>query len=132
MKRAIELYVEDLGFAVEIGDIAVTECQMVNQFTGGEGRPPRFTRGYGLAFGHTERKAMAMALVDRALRAGELGEEREADAGPGVRAIALRQRAGIRLRPTLQISPLRRFSIGARVVAPAAAASGRKIAEAAA
>ncbi|OYW35759.1 MAG: hypothetical protein B7Z42_13925 [Brevundimonas sp. 12-68-7] len=31
-------------------------------------------RGYGLAFGHAERKAMAMALVDRALRADELGE----------------------------------------------------------
>ena len=31
-------------------------------------------RGYGLAFGHSERKAMAMSLVDRALRADELGE----------------------------------------------------------
>src|SRR6202030_3600178 len=37
--------------------------------------PPRFTRGYGLGFGHCERKAMTMALVDRALRARELGEE---------------------------------------------------------
>ena len=36
--------------------------------------PPQFTRGYGLAFGHSERKAMAMALVDRSLRARELGE----------------------------------------------------------
>ncbi|CAN0120662.1 unnamed protein product [Pylaiella littoralis] len=34
----------------------------------------RFTRGYGLTFGHTERKAMSMALVDRALRGQELGE----------------------------------------------------------
>ena len=42
--------------------------------------PPQFTRGYGLAFGQCERKAMAMALVDRALRAGELGEERVAPA----------------------------------------------------
>ena len=33
-----------------------------------------FTRGYGLTFGHNERKAMAMALVDRALRWRELGE----------------------------------------------------------
>ena len=53
---------------------------MVNQFTAGDGRPPRFTRGYGLVFGHSERKVMAMALVDRALRAGELGEERRAPA----------------------------------------------------
>ncbi|HEY1027685.1 MAG TPA: carbon-phosphorus lyase complex subunit PhnI, partial [Pseudomonas sp.] len=35
----------------------------------------QFTRGYGLAFGYAERKAMGMALVDRALRAGEYGEE---------------------------------------------------------
>jgi alpha-D-ribose 1-methylphosphonate 5-triphosphate synthase subunit PhnI len=73
----VELFVEDLGFAVSIGDIALTECQMVNQFTGGGGRPARFTRGYGLAFGQSERKAMSMALVDRALRADEFGEERK-------------------------------------------------------
>ena len=47
--------------------IAVTECQMVNQFAGSASEAPRFTRGYGLAFGQSERKAMAMALVDRAL-----------------------------------------------------------------
>jgi len=33
------------------------------------------TRGYGLAFGQSERKTMSMALVDRSLRARELGEE---------------------------------------------------------
>jgi alpha-D-ribose 1-methylphosphonate 5-triphosphate synthase subunit PhnI len=48
---------------------------MVNKFKGSADAPPQFTRGYGLAFGHSERKAMGMALVDRALRAGELGEE---------------------------------------------------------
>jgi alpha-D-ribose 1-methylphosphonate 5-triphosphate synthase subunit PhnI len=47
---------------------------MVNQFQGSRAAPPQFTRGYGLVFGNAERKAMAMALVDRALRAGELGE----------------------------------------------------------
>ena len=31
-------------------------------------------RGYGLAFGHAERKAMSMAIVDRALKARDLGE----------------------------------------------------------
>ena len=66
------MFVEDLGFAVPLGDVGVTECQMVNQFRGGDGRPARFTRGYGLAFGQSERKAMSMALVDRALRADEL------------------------------------------------------------
>lgn len=71
----IEFFAEELGFAVPLGAVAMTECQMVNQFTGGGEEAPRFTRGYGLAFGQSERKCMAMALVDRALRARELGEE---------------------------------------------------------
>lgn len=71
----IEIEPEELGFPISIGDIEVTECQMINQFAGSKNEPPQFTRGYGLTFGHCERKAMAMALVDRALRAGELGEE---------------------------------------------------------
>jgi alpha-D-ribose 1-methylphosphonate 5-triphosphate synthase subunit PhnI len=71
---AVEMHVDELGFAVEIGDIDITECQMINQFAGNGETPPAFTQGYGLAFGHSERKAMAMALVDRALRVQELGE----------------------------------------------------------
>lgn len=66
---------EELGFEVPLGRITVTECEMINQFKGTAAAPPQFTRGYGLAFGHSERKAMSMALVDRALRASELGEE---------------------------------------------------------
>jgi len=65
---------DELGFEVDIGEIEVTECQMINQFSGSRETPPQFTQGYGLAFGGAERKAMAMALMDRALRAGELGE----------------------------------------------------------
>ena len=71
----VEYVPPELGFAIELGDVTVTECQMVNQFIGADGEAPRFTRGYGLTFGYAERKAMAMALVDRALRAAELGEE---------------------------------------------------------
>ncbi len=71
----IELDIPELGFAVPIGRIRVTECQMVNQFKGSAKSPPQFTRGYGLVFGQSERKAMAMALVDRSLRATELGED---------------------------------------------------------
>jgi len=70
----------ELGFEIEIGEVEVTECQMVNQFHGSRTEPPQFTRGYGLVLGRGERKAMAMALVDRALMAGELGEERTAPA----------------------------------------------------
>jgi alpha-D-ribose 1-methylphosphonate 5-triphosphate synthase subunit PhnI len=70
----LDLEPEELGFPVTVAEITVTECQMVNQFTGSAAAPPQFTRGYGLAFGAAERKAMAMALVDRALRGRELGE----------------------------------------------------------
>jgi alpha-D-ribose 1-methylphosphonate 5-triphosphate synthase subunit PhnI len=76
----IEFMAEEVGFAVPLGSITVTECQMINHFRGSATEPPQFTRGYGLAFGHCERKVMAMALVDRALRADELGEERKAPA----------------------------------------------------
>jgi alpha-D-ribose 1-methylphosphonate 5-triphosphate synthase subunit PhnI len=71
----VEFFAEDVGFAVPLGEIALTECQMVNQFKGSATEAPCFTRGYGLAFGQSERKTMSMALVDRALRARELGEE---------------------------------------------------------
>ena len=70
----VEVVPEELGFAIEIGEVELTECQMVNQFAGSHGEGAKFTRGYGLTFGHGERKAMAMALVDRALRAQELDE----------------------------------------------------------
>ncbi|SON55317.1 Alpha-D-ribose 1-methylphosphonate 5-triphosphate synthase subunit PhnI [Hartmannibacter diazotrophicus] len=71
----LELDVPELPFAVPLGTIRLTECQMVNQFQGSAKSPPQFTRGYGLVFGQSERKAMAMALCDRALRADELGED---------------------------------------------------------
>jgi alpha-D-ribose 1-methylphosphonate 5-triphosphate synthase subunit PhnI len=72
---AVEIVPPELGFAIEIGRISLTECEMVNQFGGSKTEPAQFTRGYGLCFGHGERKAMAMALCDRAMRAGELGED---------------------------------------------------------
>lgn len=72
---AIEIEPPELGFAIDVGDLTVTECQMVNQFVGSKTAPPQFTRGYGLCFGHNERRAMSMALVDRAMRGPELGED---------------------------------------------------------
>jgi alpha-D-ribose 1-methylphosphonate 5-triphosphate synthase subunit PhnI len=76
----VELFVEELGFAVTIGEIELTECQMISQFAGSTEQAPRFTRGYGLVFGYNERKAMSMALVDRSMRAAELGEADDAPA----------------------------------------------------
>lgn len=75
---AVEMDIPELGFAIEIGEIDLTECETVNQFKGSKTEPPQFTRGYGLVFGHSERKAISMSLVDRALRWEELGED---DAG---------------------------------------------------
>ncbi|SDN61649.1 alpha-D-ribose 1-methylphosphonate 5-triphosphate synthase subunit PhnI [Lutimaribacter pacificus] len=72
---AVEMDIPELGFAIDIGEITLTECETVNQFTGSKTEPPQFTRGYGLVFGQTERKAISMALVDRALRWEELGED---------------------------------------------------------
>jgi len=76
----VEFMAEEVGFAVPLGRITVTECQMVNQFKGSATEPPCFTRGYGLAFGQSERKTMSMALVDRALRARDFGDDVKAPA----------------------------------------------------
>ena len=70
----VSIVPEELGFAVNVGELLMTECEMVNGFIDPPGEPPHFTRGYGLVFGMSERKAMAMALVDRALQAPEYGE----------------------------------------------------------
>ena len=72
---AVEITPEELGFTVNIGELLMTECEMVNGFVDPQDEPPHFTRGYGLTFGMSERKAMAMALVDHALQAPEYGEE---------------------------------------------------------
>ncbi|MEL6451174.1 MAG: carbon-phosphorus lyase complex subunit PhnI [Pseudomonadota bacterium] len=71
----VEMEIPELGFAIELGEIELTECETVNQFQGSKTEPPQFTRGYGLVFGMCERKAISMALVDRALRWKELGED---------------------------------------------------------
>ena len=71
----LQLEVAELDFPLTLGSVRLTECQMVNQFKGSSKQPPQFTRGYGLVFGQSERKAMSMSLCDRALRAREFGED---------------------------------------------------------
>lgn len=71
----LEVHVPELGFSVRVGSICVTECVMLSRFEPTDGSPSGFVQGFGLVFGNNERKAMAMALVDRALRSAELGEE---------------------------------------------------------
>ncbi len=74
-KVDVEMEIPELGFSIEVGEIELSECETVNQFQGSKTEPPQFTRGYGLVFGQSERKAISMALVDRALRWEELGED---------------------------------------------------------
>src|SRR5258707_4963986 len=63
----VEFMAEDAGFAVPLGSIALTECQMLNQFKGSATEAPCFTRGYGLALRQSERNTMSNALAHRSL-----------------------------------------------------------------
>ena len=69
------MHIPELDLTIDIGEIALTECETVNQFKGSRTEPAQFTRGYGLVMGQSERKAIAVSLVDRALRWQELGED---------------------------------------------------------
>lgn len=70
----VEFVPEELGFTVVLAEIEITECEIVGQFNGTAGDEALFTRGYGLVFGDNEKKALSMAIVDRALRAAEFNE----------------------------------------------------------
>lgn len=72
---SIEITPEELGFPITLGSITVTESEIVSIYDGSEETPPQFSRGYGITFGSGERKAISMALVDRALRCRELQED---------------------------------------------------------
>ena len=60
----------ELGFEISVGVIRVTECTTLtrNKTTGGSAGGPGFETGYGLVFGHNERKAVCMSLLDRSLK----------------------------------------------------------------
>jgi alpha-D-ribose 1-methylphosphonate 5-triphosphate synthase subunit PhnI len=78
------------GEPVEIGEVLMTECEVVAMYeetdqndapmgtdiSAGSGRTqqldgkPTFTLGYGACFGHNEVKAIAMAILDRGLQKG--------------------------------------------------------------
>jgi len=62
------------GKPVEAGEVLVTECEIVAMFEKTDEGAPVFTLGYGACFGHNEVKAIAMAVLDRAISvAGEKG-----------------------------------------------------------
>jgi alpha-D-ribose 1-methylphosphonate 5-triphosphate synthase subunit PhnI len=59
------------GKPMDIGEVEITECEVVAMYEGDEaGGKPTFTLGYGACFGHNEVKAICMAILDRALQQG--------------------------------------------------------------
>ena len=58
------------GEVETVGDMLVTEAEVISRIGETDG-PARFSLGYGLCFGHNETKAIAMAVLDRAVATGE-------------------------------------------------------------
>jgi alpha-D-ribose 1-methylphosphonate 5-triphosphate synthase subunit PhnI len=58
------------GELVEAGEVLMTECEIVSMYEKGDEEKPTFGLGYGACFGHNEVKAIAMAVLDRALQKG--------------------------------------------------------------
>jgi alpha-D-ribose 1-methylphosphonate 5-triphosphate synthase subunit PhnI len=59
------------GEPQEIGEVLMTECEVVAMYEDGKGGDrPTFTLGYGACFGHNEVKAISMAILDRSLQKG--------------------------------------------------------------
>ncbi len=59
------------GEAEFIGEVLVTEAEVLSEKISScskGGGVPKFTLGYGLCFGHNETKAIAMAVLDRAMQ----------------------------------------------------------------
>ncbi|OBA60749.1 phosphonate metabolism protein PhnI [Mycobacterium sp. 1100029.7] len=56
------------GDPVTIGEFRVTEAEAIEDLDGAEEDRSRFDVGYGMCFGHNERKAIAMANLDIANR----------------------------------------------------------------
>lgn len=71
----VEIEADELGFEICAGTINITEVIMVDAFHGTSEKPPQLGSGYGLTFGKNERKAMSMAIIDRAMQYEEFGEE---------------------------------------------------------
>ncbi|MBV9386655.1 MAG: carbon-phosphorus lyase complex subunit PhnI [Chroococcidiopsidaceae cyanobacterium CP_BM_ER_R8_30] len=59
------------GELIEVGEILMTECEVVAMYDAEPNQnTPTFGLGYGACFGHNEVKAIAMAILDRALQKG--------------------------------------------------------------
>src|SRR5579871_5595812 len=62
------------GEPIEIGEVLMTECEIVTGVgPGAERDTPKLGLGYAACFGHNEVKAISMAVLDRALVNGRRG-----------------------------------------------------------
>ena len=59
------------GEPIEVGEVLITECEVVAMYEDQPGQLPVFTLGYGACLGHNEVKAISMAILDRALQRGQ-------------------------------------------------------------
>lgn len=69
----VYITIEEIDLTIAVGEITLTECDMITGIVK-QKQDYKFSRGYGLVLGNAERKAMSMALVDRALQSKSLGE----------------------------------------------------------
>jgi len=59
------------GELTEIGEVEITECEVVASYEDEDSNnKSTFTLGYGACFGHNEVKAVSMAILDRSLQKG--------------------------------------------------------------
>ena len=67
----VQTTIPGLDAPVTIGEILVTEVELISRsdLDGDTTGPLRFSLGYGFAFGHNERRAICMAILDRAMQA---------------------------------------------------------------
>ncbi len=68
----VRVYVPGEPEPVTIGEVLVTEVELIARDGGGDesqSGPPRFHLGYGFAIGQNERRAICMAILDRAMMA---------------------------------------------------------------
>jgi alpha-D-ribose 1-methylphosphonate 5-triphosphate synthase subunit PhnI len=121
---AVEVDIPELGFAVEIGEIELTECETVNQFKGSEDRAAAVHPGLWPRLRPVRTQGHRDEPGRPRLRWKELGEDdRRARAGRGIRPDALRQHPGHGLPRTHQAAALRRLP-GRTGAGPEAAGRG--------
>jgi alpha-D-ribose 1-methylphosphonate 5-triphosphate synthase subunit PhnI len=58
------------GEPVEVGEVLMTECEIITGAVQRPGQMPKYGLGYAACFGHNEVKAISMAILDRALQNG--------------------------------------------------------------